>query len=141
MPLPTNGDGAIAKYTPGGQLICAQSFGGDGTERVKAVELDAAGNIYISGYSYSTTIEFGNITLTRTGGSDAYVAKLDSTGSFLWAYYLGGTKDDLGLDISVNNAGDVLVAGAFQDQVDFDPDPSNDVTLTSAGEKDHEEHR
>ena len=95
MPLPTNGDGAIAKYTPGGQLICAQSFGGDGTERVKAVELDAAGNIYISGYSYSTTIEFGNITLTRTGGSDAYVANWIPLAVFSGLIILGELRTTL----------------------------------------------
>jgi VCBS repeat-containing protein len=131
-----NSDGAIARYTPDGQLVWAKSFGGDNTERVSTVELDALGNVYIVGRTWSGTVEFGSTTLTTAGSSDPYVAKLDSNGNFLWAHSFGAINEDVGLDIAVSGAGDVLMAGAFQNQVDFDPDPGKTFILTSAGDKD-----
>lgn len=136
-PGSTAGDGAIAKYTPDGELIWARRFGGDNGDRVDDVELDGSGNVYITGIAFETsTVDFGDITLSHSGKADAYVAKLDVNGTFLWAHSYGGASADFAYDVSVNDAGDVIAAGAFSGQVDFDADPDNDVILTSAGDRD-----
>jgi hypothetical protein len=42
-----------------------------------------------------------------------------------WAKHLGGEKDDIGKDISVDAQGNVYTIGYFQSSADFDPDSSN----------------
>jgi hypothetical protein len=73
--------------------------------------------------STSTTIGGGGNTTTTTvpkglhafragAGGDAYVAKLDASGTQLvWATHVGGTKDDRGFSIVVGATHEVTLAG------------------------------
>lgn len=139
----STGDAFVAKYTDSQQLVWARSFGGaSNNERVTNIESDAAGNIYVAGQFASSTAQFGSITLTNVRDAnntpvwDAYVAKLDSAGNFLWAHNFGSIENDLGWDISVSDTGDVYLAGAFQGQIDFDPDAVGTAMETSNGDRD-----
>jgi len=50
--------------------------------------------------------------VTRTGSTDAFVAKLSSTGTVQWATYLGGSDADAPIGIAVDAQGNVYVAGS-----------------------------
>lgn len=52
--------------------------------------------------------------------------------NFVWAKTFGGTTNDQGKAICIDNSGDVVIAGLFTGTVDFDPGPGT-YTLTSAG--------
>ena len=52
---------------------------------------------------------------------DIFVAKLNSSGAFIWARQLGGISNDQGNGISVDAAGNVFTTGVFADVADFDP--------------------
>jgi hypothetical protein len=73
----------VVKYDTSGNVLWAKSAGGTYTDYGYSINVDANGNIYISGYFDSTTIPFGNTTLINadnTGNSkDIFVAKLSST--------------------------------------------------------------
>lgn len=58
------------------------------------------------------------------------------TPAFEWAANKGGTGDDMGRSIAVDNAGNVYTTGSFSGTADFDPSPTETLNLTSAGADD-----
>ncbi len=69
------------------------------------IELDAAGNVIVSGAFYGTA-DFGSVTLTSLGGKDAFVTKLDPSGNFLWSRRSGTvTTDDSSNALDIDSAG------------------------------------
>jgi hypothetical protein len=65
-----------AKYTSGGSLLWALSAGGSAAEHGFAIAGDINGNTYVSGYTHSTSLNFGTITLTGPTGQKPYLARL-----------------------------------------------------------------
>jgi chitodextrinase len=82
-------------------------LGGSVEEEGFAIAVDALGDAYITGQTNS--LDFPGVVGTD-GGFDAFVTKLDSSGSLVFTTRLGGTMDDAGLGIAVNNLG-VYVIG------------------------------
>jgi len=95
----------------------AANYGGliGGNERAYSFVSDSAGNSYFTGYFDATTATFGGVTLTRIGLQDAFVVKLDSTGTVLWAKNFGGSGATVyGQSIAVDGSGNVYLGGYFQ---------------------------
>jgi len=131
------GDVFLAKYDTAGNFIWARKMGGSGTDEGKAIALDTAGNIYITGY-FSNTADFGGtVTLVATGtnNNDIFITKYDTAGNCVWAKGIGGANTDHGNSIAVNRSGDVFITGSFGGAVDFNPG-SGTATLTSIGSSD-----
>ena len=128
----------VTKIDALGVLVWAKQIGGTANDTGQTVTLDSAGNIYVSGNFYHTA-DFdpgaGVINLTSAGGKDAFVAKLDAAGNLVWARHVGGGIDDISRGAAVDNLGNVIVVGYFQQTADFDPDAGN-MSLTSAGGND-----
>ena len=113
----------IAKYTSSGNVVWAQSAGGNASEAGHSVALDAYGNCYATGYFGSSTITFGSITLTNNGSNNIFIVKYDPSGNVLWAKNSVGTGDDGGaLGIAADGLGNCYVTGYFS---------SNSVTFGS----------
>jgi RHS repeat-associated protein len=101
-------------------LVYGTYLGGSGDDVGLGIAVDAAGHAYVTGYT--TSADFppqvglqGNLG----GGSDAFVTKLDSTGSALvYSTYLGGSGDDGSNGIAVDAAGHAYVTG-FTSSPDF----------------------
>jgi hypothetical protein len=78
----------------------AQGFSYDGVE---AVTTDASGNVFIAGYFYGQSIDVGAATLynanTTFTASDMFIAKFDSSGTFMWADEAGGNSYDGAYDL------------------------------------------
>ena len=77
-----------------------------------AIAVDRAGNAYVTGTAvpgFPTTATFGG------GNSDAFVAKINGVGptlgSISYFTYLGGSNDDAGASIAVDDAGNAYVTG------------------------------
>ncbi len=118
------GDGFVAKFdSSSGELLWVTYLGGSGNDIVAGMALDPAGNIYVTGMTASSNFPVTTGVVQRgykgSGGNfffslgDAFVAKLDNTGShLLYSTYLGGSKDDEGVAIAVDASGNAYVAGA-----------------------------
>ena len=78
---------------------------------------------------YFGEVAFGpNITLTSAGAGDLYVAKLNPAGEVLWAISTGGSYNDNGDSIAVDDAGNVYVVGSFRGNgLDFGGQPYDGV--------------
>lgn len=108
----------------------AKSIGGIGMDRPLSTCVDAAGNLYLAGYFYSSTLVFGADTLVNMGGSDIFLSKYDVNGNILWAKSMGGSKEDNAMSIAVDAADNLYVAGSFESStINFDS-----TVLTNVGE-------
>jgi hypothetical protein len=100
---------------------------GTGEEGGSSVAVDAAGNVYTTGY-FNGTVDFdpgpGTFIMSTAGASDVYVMKLDASGNFIWAKKMGGAQYEGCFGIAVNAGGQVYIAGGFEATVDFDPGPA-----------------
>jgi hypothetical protein len=93
-------------------------LGGSGDDNLIAfpwgiLAVDNLGNAYVTGGTTSTNFPTVHpVQATSGGGYDAYVAKLNPTGSALiYSTYLGGTGDDIGRGIAVDSNGNAYVTG------------------------------
>jgi streptogramin lyase len=109
-------DAFVAELNPAGSgLVFSTYLGGNGTDIGAGVALDPAGNIYLTGQTSSTNFPTANpLQVTNHGGThfgyDAYVTKLNSTGTaMVYSTYLGGSGDDEATGIGVDSAGNAYV--------------------------------
>jgi hypothetical protein len=108
-------DAFVAKLNSAGSaLVYSTYLGGSGIEHGYGIAVDSAGNAYLTGLTSSTDFPIKNpLQAASGGGSDAFVAKLNSAGSALvYSTYLGGSGDDFGADIAVDSAGSAYVTGS-----------------------------
>jgi hypothetical protein len=149
-------DCALAKYTPGGQLLWARHITGAAGASANTVctphgvAVDAQNNVILVGYfglSASATravADFGSasstLLLTNTGGWDPFIAKFDASGGVLWARTFGSVTnsatDERAWDVAVDATGSIYVTGFFQGAFDLDDSATGSNVVTSAGEKD-----
>jgi hypothetical protein len=90
-------------------------LGGAGDDNGRDVAADAAGYVYVSGYTSSADFPTaGAFQSGYAGGlADGFVAKLSPNGSGLvYASYFGGSGDDYGGRLALDAAGDVLLSGS-----------------------------
>jgi hypothetical protein len=110
-----DGDGFVAKISPSGSaLVYSTYLGGNGADNGGyGIAVDSTGNAYVAGITESTDFPTMNpLQPTYGGGQDAFVAKLNPSGSaFVYSTYLGGSKDDVGLGIAVDSLGNAYVTG------------------------------
>lgn len=107
-------DAFITKFAPAGNTLVYSTFlGGCAREQGQAIAIDSAGNAYIAGSTESQSFPTTPGAFQTTGSFDAFVTKLNPTGSALvYSTYLGGTDDvDRAWGIAVDNAGNAYVAG------------------------------
>ncbi len=112
---PGDGNAFVTKLNSNGSgLVYSTYLGGSGSDYGHGIAVDADGNAYVTG-----TTDSGNFpTTTRafqptlSGSSDAFVTKLDPTGSALvYSTYLGGSDSDWGYGIAVDADRDAFVTG------------------------------
>src|SRR5690606_11782523 len=121
-----------------GTYIWVKSLGGQSTNLGKDIVLDAAANVYVTGF-FQGTADLnpgrGMNNCTSNGGCDIFVLKLDVNGTYVWAKTMGGSGDDFGNGITIDPSGHLYTVGEFSNTVDFDPN-AGVVNLSSNGSYD-----
>jgi FlgD Ig-like domain/Beta-propeller repeat len=108
----------VAKYTANGTYKWSKRFGSTGADEAHGVTVDAAGNVFVTGY-FSGTVDFGGGGLSSAGGWDIFVAKFNANGVHQWSKRFGSTGNDLAKTVSADAAGDVCFTGYATGPVDF----------------------
>lgn len=96
-------------------LEYATYLGGSGDERAEDVTVDASGNAYVTGFTFSSDfpVTLGAYSPTLNGVYDVFVTKLNSSGSaVLWSTYIGGSSGEGGNGIVLDALGNVCLTGA-----------------------------
>jgi hypothetical protein len=107
----------------------------DGAGAGHGIAVDATGNAYIAGYTYSATFTttVGAVQRDYGGATDAFVVKLDPTGaSQVYSTFLGGSGEDQATTIRVTAGGSAYVAG-FTSSANFPFTPGAYRTAYSGG--------
>jgi|GEM_PF-1531650 len=94
-------------------IVYSSYLGGSGDDVGNAIAIDSFGNAYITGETNSMDFPIvGALQGTFGGLSDAFVTKIDPTGSnVLYSTYLGGDGPDRGNSIAVDGSGNAYVTG------------------------------
>jgi len=112
-------DAYVAKISSTGKWLWANHVAGPGIDYANDVVVDPKGNSYITGY-FGGDCSFGVTTLTAFGKYDLFVAKLDTTGKWLWVKKSGTSSTVQGRDLALDGKGNLIVGGDFQGNVSFD---------------------
>ncbi len=98
------------KYNVGGNQIWSRDYTGlgDNTDKVNAMDVDASGNSYMCGSTYSSNNK-----------TDMCVVKVDALGNLVWTRTYDGTghSTDNAVAVKVDASGNVYVAGYVKDSV------------------------
>jgi hypothetical protein len=124
----------LVKYDTYGKVLWAKNAGGKYFDQVASITVDASGNFYITGFFRSSSITFGDYTLTSQGGWDwvIFLVKYDTNGNVIWAKNPKGSKIEfvdaigkVGLNyatfITADKYGNIYLAGSYKnDTLIFD---------------------
>lgn len=138
--LPTAGgigDFFVAKYDADGNYVFANGAGGINYDEATSLKVDAAGNVYATGY-FSGTPDFdpgpGVVNLPSSGPYNIFLVKYDINGNYVFAKNIGGPDSELGNALALDGSGNIYIAGGYSGTVDFDPGPG--VANLTAGPND-----
>jgi len=108
-------DAFVTKLNPAGSGQDYSTYlGGFGNQQGLAIAVDSGGHAYVTGFTGSSFFPttMGAFQTTFGGGFDAFVTKLNPTGSGLdYSTYLGGNAGDQGSGIAVDALGNAYVTG------------------------------
>lgn len=107
-------DGFVAKINvTGSALVYATYLGGAGTDSIASIAVDATGNAYLTGETTSPDFPTKTpLSAAIAGGSDAFVTKINSSGTALvYSTYLGGNETDAAAHITIDPVGSAYVVG------------------------------
>jgi len=139
----------VARFDAEGNPLRIVGFGGPRSDGGHRVALDSKGNIVVAGW-FRDTAAFdpagarGRLTARGKGeGSDAFVAKYDGEGRFLWAFRAGSAEAPppgqprmvmgaIAAGLALDASDRILCTGRFHGTADFSPD-AGEERLVSAG--------
>jgi len=108
-----NTDVFVTKLSPAGDsLIYGSYLGGSEIDDGDDIFVDSAGNAYITGGTRSPDFPLKNFYMSYQGSLDAFVSKLNfASNSLVYSTFLGGSDNDDGQAITVDDSGNVYVTG------------------------------
>jgi hypothetical protein len=123
--LTAAGSGAVdifvAKFDTTGAHQWSKGFGDAADQTGEEVEIDAGGNVIITGQSKGT-VNFGGTPLTAPSTKEAvFLAKLTGAGAHMWSKLFGDGASGAALD--TNAAGEIVLAGDYRGTIDFGGNP------------------
>ncbi|OHD59920.1 MAG: hypothetical protein A2096_00860 [Spirochaetes bacterium GWF1_41_5] len=128
----------LTKINTDGSYAWTKTMGGISNDQPVSIFLDNANNIFLAGY-FMHIVDFdpgtGTDSKTSAGSNDIFLTKISSDGSYAWTKTMGGIGEDYCNDSVMDSAGNIFLAGSFDDTVDFDPEAGTD-NKTSAGDSD-----
>ncbi|HVG22897.1 MAG TPA: SBBP repeat-containing protein [Thermoanaerobaculia bacterium] len=97
----------------GTALVYSTYLGGSAADFGDDIVVDAAGNAYLSGSTFSVNFPTANaVQAINGGGNDAFAAKLNASGTALvYSTYLGGSGFDAAYAVAVDSARRAHLAG------------------------------
>ena len=129
-------DAFVAKLNASGSSLVYSTFlGGTQPDETFGIALDGSRNAYVTGETVSSNFPTtaGAFDRTAGGGSDAFVAKLNATGSALvYSTRLGGADNELPEDLAVDASGNATIGGSTR-SADFPATPGAFDTTHNGG--------
>jgi predicted secreted protein len=96
------GDFWVFKIDATGDIVWQHAYGGPGADYAISIAKTSDNGFVVAGWTNS----FG------AGGNDAWVLRLDNTGSVIWQKAYGGKGDDVAFSVGQTSDGSFIVAGS-----------------------------
>ena len=109
-------DVLVMKLDSKGSEAWVATAGGASNDVGNGVVVNNSGEVFVAG-SIQGKVAFGVQAHTVSGGSDAFAAKLDASGTWKWVAPLGGTGTDYGEGIAYAPNQGLRVTGVFTTQM------------------------
>jgi len=127
----------IVKLDSGDNFVWGYSVGGVSEDFVHDLEFSLPNNVLYYAGSYRMAVDFdptgGTDNKATFGPADVFLTKLDSSGSYGWTRTWGAWGNDEGSALAIDQGANVVVAGLFEQSVDFNPDPDVDSYTSNGG--------
>jgi hypothetical protein len=106
-------DAFVTKLSPTGAIVYSTYLGGSGDDLGQGITVNAAGEAYVTGTTFSANFpRLAPLQNALGGTNDAFVSKLSAAGgSLVYSTYLGGSGGEYGQGIAIDNAGGAIVVG------------------------------
>ncbi len=92
-------------------LLYSTYLGGLADDQAVGIAVDSAGSAYVAGWTQSTNFPLASQG-TMPSGTNAFVAKLDVSGSsLLYSDFIGGSSDDYGQAIALDSENNAYLTG------------------------------
>lgn len=108
-------DAYLAKFSSAGVRQWGTYYGGSGGEYGMACSMNAAGDVFITGYtgttSGTTIATPGSYQIANAGGTDMFLSRFNTSGIRQWGTFYGGTGNDYGYGCEVDGTGNIYVVG------------------------------
>ena len=105
-------DAFLVKFNASGVWQWGTYYGGVGNDFGRSTAIDASGNVYLAGETWSATgIAAGGHQNSIGAEGDAFLVKFNGSGVWQWGTYYGGTDYDSGSSTSTDASGNVYLAG------------------------------
>ena len=119
----------LAKTDSAFNIEWGKLIGGGASDIANSIIQTSDSGFLVVGSSYNlggyVTIHYGLST-----SSDIFVAKVSKNGAFLWGKTLGGSLDDIGIDVAQTNDGGYIVLGASaSNDYDLPPNPMGQIVI------------
>jgi len=142
-------DIVIAKFDSQGNHLWARRLGGSENDEGHGLAVDGSGAVFVTGMVTGNADLNGNGSSDDGGaedegvygGGDVFIAKFSRHGDPLWSKRLGSSSylpfedlEDMGLGITVNGSGDLIIGGYVNGESDLNGDGDFDdeyETITS----------
>ncbi len=120
LPIPAMGNGFLTKFDSLGNRIWGTYYG---PAHIRSLRVSTDGYLIFSGgttglASGTEIATSGSHQETAGGGgvagSDAYLAKFDTSGTRIWATYYGGSSSETSRSCNFDNKGNIYLVGSTQ---------------------------
>jgi hypothetical protein len=102
----------IIKIDAAENAIYSTFIGGNNSDGASNVAIDVSGNVYVTGFTNSTNFPLINPIDSVLNVQDAFVLKLNNSGEkLIYSTYLGGSGNDSGNAIAVDQLGNAYIIG------------------------------
>lgn len=121
----TSYEGYVVKLTSSGNFIWAKQISGNDDGYYEEITVDVQGNCHIVGATGTNSIDLDPGPATNIISLPGiFACKWDSSGNFIWGGQV--VSDNIHFhSSSLDESGNLYIAGDFGDTTDFDPSPSS----------------
>ncbi len=109
-------DSYLVKYDPNGNVLWVRNIGSACGDFAVSVCTDASGNVFVTGFFCSASLNIGGFIISGYSGSlNIFLAKYDPDGTVLWAKGATGTTncDNFSNSVATDSDGNSYITGSF----------------------------